>query len=72
MQIIENKFCYLALRLNFLTKEFINCYFCNSWILLEDRVIRMFNNTVKISLDVERYFIVNKSLMLGNKFIFYA
>ena len=43
----------------FLTKYFTNCWFWNSWISLDDRIIRMFNKTLRVSLDFQIYFTVN-------------
>ena len=39
----------------FFTKSSGNC-FCNSWILLGDGIIWMFNNRLRVSLDFETYY----------------
>ena len=42
-----------------LTKLFTNCCFFNCSILLDDRTIRLFNDSLKVSLYFELYFIVS-------------
>ena len=39
----------------FLTKLFTNYCCCNNWILLDDTIIRIFNNSLRVSLDFEMY-----------------
>ena len=64
-------------RLNCLNRFYTSCCFCNSWILLEHRKIRLFNNSLRLSFDIEIYFVINMyhvlwSLMFSKIFFLFC